>query len=364
MKTIEKKKSFSKKPTKKNHKVQKNREVIAEPDTNKVNIDEIQAGSKIEADLKKLKNQQLEEEKIFKQTLIRKNDNEKIICLSCDGSETSKQAFEISVLEFLPRIENSILACTYIYNSRKDEKFNWRYQKQTIIEYYKNKLREKKLDKDKKGFLIIEDKNPDDKQEIEQVYQIARKNGCEGFIVGYNGLKGPTLKRENIALGLHFLLSESTVPTFVMKDKLLRGEKNEGYNWLIVLDRSVSNCMKAFENFLPYMDNKKDCIFGLTVIPLNSNDNLKDEFFKKVKEAGFDEEAQIGYEVLEFKDEYASLVKDYVNYNKDHYFDFVCFYNNQDKYRFQKENSENYKMMTTINANICFTNKAYVEKMK
>ena len=186
MKTLEKKRTFSKKPTKKNHKVQKNREIIAEPDTNKVNIEDIQGGKQIESDLKKLKNQQLEEEKIFKQTLIRKNDNEKIICLSCDGSETSKQAFEISVLEFLPRIENSILACTYIYNSRKDEKFNWRYQKQTIIEYYKNKLREKKLDKDKKGYLIIEDKNPDDKQEIEQVYQIARKNGCEGFIVGYN----------------------------------------------------------------------------------------------------------------------------------------------------------------------------------
>ena len=41
----------------------------------------MQGVNKIEADLKKLKNQQLEEEKIFKQTLIRKNENEKIICL-------------------------------------------------------------------------------------------------------------------------------------------------------------------------------------------------------------------------------------------------------------------------------------------
>ena len=132
------KRRMSKKPTKKNHKVQK-REVVSEEsaDTNKVSLDEIPGNSQIESDLKKLKAQQMEEEKIFKQTLIRKDDNEKIICLSVDGSETSKQAFEISVLEFLPRIENSILACTYIYNSRKDEKFNWRYQKQTIIEYYK-----------------------------------------------------------------------------------------------------------------------------------------------------------------------------------------------------------------------------------
>ena len=59
MKTIEKKKSFSKKPTKKNHKVQKNREIIAEPDTNKVNIEDIQGGKQIESDLKKLKNEEI-----------------------------------------------------------------------------------------------------------------------------------------------------------------------------------------------------------------------------------------------------------------------------------------------------------------
>ena len=355
------KRRMSKKPTKKNHKVQKREVINDEPDTNKIALDDIPGKSQIEADLKKLKAQQMEEEKIFKQTLIRKDDNERIICLSTDGSETSKQAFEIAINEFLPRIPNSILACSYIYNSRKDDKFNWRYQKQIIIEYYKTKIKTKL---DKKGYLIIEDKNLDDKQEIEQVYQIARKNGCEGFIVGYNGLKGPLLKRDNIALGLDFLLSESTVPTFIMKDQLLRGEKNDGYNWLIILDRSVVNCVKAFENFLPYMDVKKDCIFGLTLMPINATDNIKDEFISKVKDAGFDEESQIGYSSIEFKDEYAPIVRDYVNYNKDHYFDFVLFYNNPDKFRFQKHESENFKMLNMVNANIGFCSRVNVEKMK
>ena len=353
------KRRISKIPTKQNHKVQKTREVISEPDTAKVSVSEMQGSlNQIEADLQKLKNKQLEEEKIFKQTMIRKDENEKIICLSVDGSETSKQAFEIAVAEFLPRIENSILACTYIYNSRKDDKFNWRYQKQIIIEYYKTKIKTKL---DKKGYLIIEDKNLDDKQEIEQVYQIARKNG---FIVGYNGLKGPLLKRDNIALGLDFLLSESTVPTFIMKDQLLRGEKNDGYNWLIILDRSVVNCVKAFENFLPYMDVKKDCVFGLTLMPINATDNIRDEFISKVKDAGFDEESQIGYSSIEFKDEYAPIVRDYVNYNKEHYFDFVLFYNNPDKFRFQKHESENFKMLNMVNANIGFCSRVNVEKMK
>ena len=356
------KRRISKIPTKQNHKVQKTREVISEPDTAKVSVNEMQGSlNQIEADLQKLKNKQLEEEKLFKQTMIRKDDNEKIICLSVDGSETSKQAFEIAVAEFLPRIQNSVLACTYIFNSRKDDKFNWRYQKQIIIEYYKTKIKTKL---DKKGYLIIEDKNLDDKQEIEQVYQIARKNGCEGFIVGYNGLKGPLLKRDNIALGLDFLLSESTVPTFIMKDQLLRGEKNDGYNWLIILDRSVVNCVKAFENFLPYMDVKKDCVFGLTLMPINATDNIKEEFISKVKDAGFDEESQIGYSSIEFKDEYASIVRDYVNFNKEHYFDFVLFYNNPDKFRFQKHESENFKMLNMVNANIGFCSRVNVEKMK
>ena len=356
------KRRMSKKPTKKNHKVQK-REVVSEEsaDTNKVSLDEIPGNNQIESDLKKLKAQQMEEEKIFKQTLIRKDENERILCLSTDGSETSKQAFEIAIFEFLPRIPNSILACSYIYNSRKDDKFNWRYQKGIIIEYYKTKIKTKI---DKKGYLIIEDKNPDDKQEIEQSFNIARKNGCEAFIVGYNGLKGPLLKRENIAIGLDFLLTESTVPTFIMKDKLLRGEKNQGYNWLIILDYSVVNNLKVFDNFLPYMDNKKDCVFGLSLLPINGNDKVKDDFFQMVKDAGFDEEAQIGYDYMEFKDTYAHQVRDYVNYNKDHYFDFVLFYNNADKYRFQKQNSENFQMCNSVNANIGFCSRPYVEKMK
>ena len=114
------KRRMSKKPTKKNHKVQK-REVVSEEsaDTNKVSLDEIPGNSQIESDLKKLKAQQMEEEKIFKQTLIRKDENERILCLSTDGSETSKQAFEIAIFEFLPRIPNSILACSYIYNNKK-----------------------------------------------------------------------------------------------------------------------------------------------------------------------------------------------------------------------------------------------------
>ncbi len=101
------KRRMSKKPTKKNHKVQK-REVVSEEsaDTNKVSLDEIPGNNQIESDLKKLKAQQMEEEKIFKQTLIRKDENERILCLSTDGSETSKQAFEIAIFEFLPRIPN------------------------------------------------------------------------------------------------------------------------------------------------------------------------------------------------------------------------------------------------------------------
>ena len=65
------KRKVSKIPTKKNHKVQKTREVISEPDTAKANISEIQGNiNQIEADLQKLKNKQLEEEKDY---ILKKN---------------------------------------------------------------------------------------------------------------------------------------------------------------------------------------------------------------------------------------------------------------------------------------------------
>ena len=46
-----------------------------------------------------------------------------------------------------------------------------------------------------------------------------------------------------------------------MKDKHKRGVKNQGYKWLLLMDRSNSDCLKVFDLFLPLIDRDKDRIY-------------------------------------------------------------------------------------------------------
>ncbi len=339
------------------------REVLEEPELNSNPIigkdDLIQRQYELQMKRKKYEQQQLE--KKFKRTLIRLSNQEHILCLVVDGYEISKESYEIVINEFLPRIKNSVLIACYIYNNIHDEEYNWRHQKQYIIEYYKTRLTTSLSDD--KGYLIIQDKNPNCVHEVEQIYKIAQRNNFEYFIIGYNALKGPTLKPRNIPKGLDYLLSESRVPTFIMKDKLMRGQKNKGYKWLLVMDRSSSDCFKVFDYFLPFMDIEKDFIYGLTLIPPYVNfDDIKRQFYERLKEVGFDEEEQCGYESQQYTTRYATFVREFVNHSTIHYFDFVLFYNNPDKYKIQRTDSESLKLLEYINANIGFVNGAYLDK--
>ena len=71
---------------------------------------------------KKLK--EILEEKKYRDIAVRIAPEENIICLAVDGSQTSKDAFEIILKEFLNRIHDSVLICPHIYNNTQDEKFN------------------------------------------------------------------------------------------------------------------------------------------------------------------------------------------------------------------------------------------------
>ena len=339
------------------------REVLEEPEINSnvpVDKDDL-IQQQYEEQMRKKKYEQQEEEKKFKRTLIRLSNQEHIFCLVVDGYEISKESYEIVLNEFLPKIENSVLICPYIYNSIHDEEYNWRHQKQYVIDYFKTRLTTSLSDE--KGYLIIQDRNNNYYHEIEQIYKISQKNNCEYFFVGYNSLKGPTLKPRFIPKGLDYLLSESKIPTIIMKDKLLRGKKNRGYKWLLVMDRSSSDCFKVFDYFFPFMDIEKDFVYGLTLIPPYVNfDDIKRQFYEKMKEVGFDEEEQCGYESQNYNTKYATFVREFVNHSTIHYFDFVLFYNNPDKYRIQRTESESLKLLEYINANIGFVNGAYLDK--
>ena len=129
-------------------------------------------------------------EKKLKENLEEKNDKdiavliapeENIICLAVDGRQTNKDAFEIILKEFLNPIHDSVLICPHIYSNLHDDKFNWRFQKAHVMEYYKTKLITSIVDHQR--YLIIQDRDTYKLHEIEQAYKIAEINQAKYFSV-------------------------------------------------------------------------------------------------------------------------------------------------------------------------------------
>lgn len=309
-------------------------------------------------ELERKKQEQIEEENKYKNTMVRSTPDEKIVCLAIDGHETSTYAFDIILKEFLDRLQSTLM-CTYIFNNVHDEEYNWRHQKSYVFETYKTKLITKLTEE--QGKLVIQDTDPYYSHPIEQIARIANKNKCEYLFLGYNGLKTANFLVKNIKKGVDYLLRESNMPTVIFKDKYFRGVKNKGYKWLIVMDRASSDCFKVFDFFLPLMDLSRDFIYGLTLLPRYiSFDDIKKQFDEKMKSIGIDEE-QTFYQMEYYDVRPSEFVKTFVNKNDEHYFDFVVFYNNPDKYKVLKEDSESMKMVEKLNANICFVNGVYLE---
>ena len=314
-----------------------------------------------EEEVKKKKLKEQLEEKKYRNIAVRLSQEENILCLSIDGSQSSKDAFEIILTEFLPYIHDSVMICPHIYNNTEDEKFNWRFQKANVLEYYKTRLTTRLADY--QGYLIIQDKDPSKIHEIEQAYKISEMNQCKYFFCGYEGLREQALKPTRIDVGIEYLLGESKIPVFVMKDNKKRGNKNKGFQWLLVMDKNNSDCYRILDLFLPLIDKKVDKIYGLTLLPeyVKSDEDVKKKFYEKMQELNFKEKEQFEYSLIPYKDNNSSLVLvDFVNHNNEQFFDFVIFLNNPMKFRTQKQDCETFKYVKLLYANIGFCNYAHI----
>ena len=307
---------------------------------------------------KKLK-EQLEEKK-YRNISVRISKEENIFCLSVDGSQTSKDAFEIILTEFLPFIHNSVLICPHIYNGDQDEKFNWRFQKANVLEYYKTRLTTSLADY--QGYLIIQDRDANKMHEIEQSYKIAEMNECKYFFCGYEGLREQALKKARIDVGIEYLLGESKIPVIIMKDNKKRGNKNKGYQWLLIMDKSNFDCYRILDLFLPLMDRQNDKIFGLTLMPhfVQNDDDVKKHFYDKMNELNFKEKIQFEYASKQYNNDPSKILVEFVNHNNEQFFDFVLFLNNPMKFKAQKQECDTFKYVKLLFANIGFCNYAYI----
>ena len=307
---------------------------------------------------KKLK-EQLEEKK-YRNISVRISKEENILCLSIDGSQTSKDAFEIILTEFLPFIHNSVLICPHIYNGDQDEKFNWRFQKANVLEYYKTRLTTSLADY--QGYLIIQDRDENKMHEIEQSYKIAEMNECKYFFCGYEGLREQALKKARIDVGIEYLLGESKIPVIIMKDNKKRGNKNKGYQWLLIMDKSNGDCYRVLDLFLPLIDRENDKIFGLTLMPhfVQNDDDVKKHFYDKMKELNFKEKIKFEYAAKQYTSDPVKILIEFVNHNAEQFFDFVLFLNNPMKFKAQKQDCDTFKYVKLLYANIGFCNYAYI----
>jgi hypothetical protein len=311
-----------------------------------------------EQNKKKLK-EQLEEKK-YRNISVRISKEENILCLSVDGSQTSKDAFEIILTEFLPFIHNSVLICPHIYNGDQDEKFNWRFQKANVLEYYKTRLTTSLADY--QGYLIIQDRDANKMHEIEQSYKIAEMNECKYFFCGYEGLREQALKKARIDVGIEYLLGESKIPVIIMKDNKKRGNKNKGFQWLLIMDKSNFDCYRVLDLFLPLIDRQNDKIFGLTLMPhfVQNDEDVKKHFYDKMKELNFKEKEQFEYAAKQYNTDPIKILIEFVNHNSEQFFDFVLFLNNPMKFKAQKQECDTFKYVKLLFANIGFCNYAYI----
>ena len=300
------------------------------------------------------------EEKKYRDISVRISPQENFFCLAVDGSQTSKDAFEIILTEFLPFIHNSVLICPHIYNGDQDEKFNWRFQKANVLEYYKTRLTTSLADY--QGYLIIQDRDPNKMHEIEQSYKIAEMNECKYFFCGYEGLREQALKKARIDVGIEYLLGESKIPVIIMKDNKKRGNKNKGFQWLLIMDKSNFDCYRVLDLFLPLIDRQNDKIFGLTLMPhfVQNDDDVKKHFYDKMKELNFKEKEQFEYAAKQYNTDPIKILIEFVNHNSEQFFDFVLFLNNPMKFKAQKQECDTFKYVKLLFANIGFCNYAYI----
>ena len=279
------------------------------------------------------------------------------ICFLLDGGTYTKKAFDISIKEFLPRLKNRELIGCHIYDSINDSEFNWQYKKNYILDQYLFSF-----DRIIKypNLIYLQDKKYH--HNIIQAYNIAYNLSSRYFIFNFYSLKEQNLLLNNIYKGLDYLLIESKIPILIMKDELMRCDKekgvsnNKGYTWLILLDGTNSKSLNALEYFWPLIDRQKDFIYALTLVNNNFySDQIKDKFIKKMNQYHLRENINYYYffDCVPGQKQFKYL-KEFINFNEDYYFDFVLFYNNPLRYKVKRNDS--YQLIMQLKANIGFIN--------
>lgn len=305
---------------------------------------------------------QIESRKNLREELAIHNDK-RIIFVNINGNEDTLNTINIINSNYLrnkQKVDKYFIIGNYIYNTPENKDYNFSNQKKSVISLYSSKI----YGLESSSAFIIEEKklhgeefsSPYEGTEFSQVMSMAYENNARFLITSYNSLKGPFMAYNVLHKNLHNLLLSSRVPNIILKEFVDRKDNKKnvgGYNWFILFDHSYINCFKAFTTFVDLIDKEKDHVFGFAAYPsFITYDIYEKQFNEYCQHHGF---KKYSYESQSYVKSVASVLMEKVNYESSFY-DYLVFYNNCDRHAVKKEDSESWKIVNKIQANICFIN--------
>jgi hypothetical protein len=272
----------------------------------------------------------------------------KVFCISVDGSKHSESAFNLISGDFLGL--KSTMLVIHIYNEKKNEEFNHKNKKDTIIETYGLKMVNYPSSK-----FMIENRIENTVHPLEQVHNYGLLFQANYLVSGYFGIKGPKGEYKELSKGINYLLGNGRIKTMIIKDTVPRSQKlTKGYKWLIFMDKKYTGPSKCFLAFSELIDPERDFVYGLTLKEsLQSDvDDVQDEFIEEIKKRGI---KNFAYEFASYDKVPSKIVEQKVNFEESG-FDFLVMYNNRDKYLKEGENSDIVNIITNCLCSICIYN--------
>ena len=279
--------------------------------------------------------------------------------LSLDGSKDTENGFQMLLQEYLPH--RNKLNCVFIYDNENDQEFTYQNQKDTIISKFETLLYIKFPNKDRYTFYTNQLYPERFNAEIEQVYSYIIKNcsNVDYMVFGYGGLKNQICNYVFQYNAIDYLLCNSIKPFILIKEFCLRKTSlNKNYHWLFIIENHIPEGLKAIEAFKDLINFSCDQITIGNLIPENGRDYLKDLAISKVIRHGI-EFNRVEYNLIEYSKKPGQKIKEFsefVNFNNNHSFSFIIFYNKPQKYLLSRMDSDIFKMIVKCAGNVCVMN--------
>jgi len=194
-------------------------------------------------------------------------------CVSLDGSDYSEYGLDLVLNELMGK-DDKVNIVHIKVPDQEDLPFQAQYK--SIKSYSESKCISK-LTFDK---YSIQFKDPEKKfsHPILQIYDIANYMKFDNMVIGY---QGPIRKKEKnvISKGMTAIITQVHLPVFIVKEYIPRNKcENNGYIWLVCIDKHHCRSWKAFNSALNFIQSNDTVICTHFSSCSNEKKKIFDEF--------------------------------------------------------------------------------------